>query len=46
MNERIKKLYEELDFLLNYAPVEDDCTSQENAMYSDMANLKESILII
>ena len=43
MNESIKKLYEELEFLLNHAPVEDDCTSEENEMYADMANLKESI---
>lgn len=43
MEDRIKKLYEELDFLLNNAPVEGDCTNKENTMYSDMANLKESI---
>lgn len=43
MEERINKLFEELDTLLNTAPVEEDCTDKQNAMYSDMANLKESI---
>lgn len=43
MEERIRKLYKELDFLLNHAPTEDDCSDAENEMYSDMANLKNSI---
>lgn len=43
MNERIRNLYEELETLLNLAPAEEDCTDKENDMYSDMANLKESI---
>jgi len=43
MGERIKKLYKELDFLLNHAPIEDDCSDAENKMYLDMANLKNSI---
>lgn len=43
MNERLQKLMEELENLLNQAPVEDDCTEMENNMYSDMANLKEAI---
>lgn len=43
MEERIRKLYKELDFLLNHAPIEDDCSDAENEMYSDMANLKNSI---
>ncbi len=38
-----KNLYKEIDFLLNHAPVEDDCTDEENEMYSDMANLKNSM---
>lgn len=40
MDERLQKLEKELDSLLNMAPIEDDCTKNENEMYSDMANLK------
>lgn len=43
MNKRFNKLLEELESLLNYAPIEDDCTDKENEMYSDMANPKNSI---
>lgn len=43
MNKRLNKLIEELDSLLNMAPIEDDCTKNENKMYSDMADLKGSI---
>ena len=43
MKERLTNLLRELDFFLNYSPVEDDCTDKENEMYSDMANLKNSI---
>lgn len=43
MNERINNLYKELEYLLNHAPAVDDCTEEENEMYSDMANLKNSI---
>ena len=43
MNERISKLYKELEYLLNHAPAVDDCTAKENEVYSDMANLKNSI---
>ena len=43
MEERLTKLYKELEFLLNNAPVESDCTDEENRMYSDMANLKNSM---
>ena len=39
----IRKLHRELERLLNMAPIIDDCTEKENAMYSDIANLKESI---
>lgn len=41
--ERIIKLYKELDAILNNAPAEEDCSDEENEMYSDMANLKDSI---
>lgn len=41
--QRIKKLYEELDHILNTAPIENDCTDEENQIYSDIANLKNSI---
>lgn len=43
METRLKALYKEIETLLNLAPIEDDCTNEENAMYSDMANLKESM---
>lgn len=43
MDERLRKLEKELNSLLNMAPIEDDCTPKENEMYSDMANLKNSI---
>lgn len=43
MEERLVKLYTELEFLLNNAPIEGDCTNEENEMYSDMANLKSSM---
>ena len=43
MKERLTNLLGELDFLLNKSPIEDDCTDKENEMYSDMANLKNSI---
>ena len=43
MKERLEALYKEVETLLNLAPIEDDCTEEENSMYSDMANLKESM---
>lgn len=43
MEDRIMKLYKELDFLLNNSPIENDCSDEQNEMYSDMADLKESI---
>lgn len=43
MNERLNQLLGEIEFFLNHSPVEDDCTDKENEMYSDMANLKNSI---
>lgn len=46
MDERLQKLEKELDSLLNMAPIEDDCTKNENEMYSDMANLKNSITAV
>lgn len=41
--ERLNKILDELEFFLNYSPIEDDCTDKENKMYSDMVNLKNSI---
>ncbi len=43
MRERLNNLYKELETLLNLAPIEDDCTEEENIMYSDMAKLKETM---
>ena len=43
MKERLEVLYKEIDTLLNLAPAEDDCTEEENKMYFNMANLKESM---
>ena len=41
--ERLQSLFNEIDTLLNMAPCEDDCSNEENIMYSNMANLKESL---
>ena len=46
MDERLEALEKELDNLLNMAPIEGDCTKNENEMYSDMANLKNSITMV
>lgn len=43
MNERLALLYKELEFFLNNAPCEEDCSKEENQVYSDMANLKCSM---
>ena len=43
MKERLTNLLREIDCFLNNSPIEDDCTNKENEMYSDMANLKNSI---
>lgn len=43
MEEKIRNIYNELNDLLKNAPEEDECTEKQNTMYSDMANLKESI---
>lgn len=43
MRERLKTLEQELDDLLNLAPIGNDCTNNENQMYSDMATLRNSI---
>lgn len=40
---RLSFLYKELENLLNFAPAIEDCSKKENEMYSDMANLKDSI---
>lgn len=40
---RLKALYTEVEALLNMAPCEDDCSEQENEVYSEMANLKEAL---
>jgi len=43
MEERLKNLYHEITTLLNMAPSMDDCTDEENEIYSDMANLCNSL---
>lgn len=43
MKERLEKLYKELDFLINNAPIEDDCTEEESMMYFHMSNLYDSM---
>ena len=43
MDERLRQLYRMLASVLNLAPIEDDCTDEENEMYYDMANLKNSM---
>lgn len=46
MDEQLRKLYRMLDSVLNLAPIEEDCADEENDMYSDMANLKNSMFIL
>lgn len=47
MNERLKALEKELDSLLNMAPIEKmTARRMKNEMYSDMANLKNSITAV
>ena len=41
--ERFEKLYKDVEFFLNNAPVEDDCTDDENEIYCELANLKNVI---
>lgn len=43
MNDRLDKLYNELEYFLNHSPFVEDCTDEQNQMYSDMADLKNSI---
>lgn len=43
MVERLLNLYKEIDTILNNAPCMEDCADEDNAVYSDMANLKESL---
>lgn len=43
MEKRIENLAKEVEFLLNHAPVEDDCTKEENEFYSELANLKDCL---
>jgi len=46
VNERLKALEKELDSLLNMAPLKKYLTQKKNEMYSDMANLKNSITAV
>lgn len=41
---RLRALYDEIEYHLNTAPIEDDCSKEENEMYADMANLKNSLV--
>ena len=41
--QRLVALYTELDKLLNMSPWEEDCTEEENYMYSKMAELSEAM---
>lgn len=43
MEERLKRVYEDICWLLSNAPDEDECSFEENDMYDDMQNLKESM---
>lgn len=40
---RLNELITELDYCIDHAPIEDDCTDAQNKMYSDMDDLKNSI---
>ena len=43
MKERLETLYEEIESILNIAPSEENCSEDENIMYSEMENLKEAL---
>ena len=43
MEDRLRALYKEIETLLNLAPSVEDCTDEQNEVYSDMANLKDSL---
>lgn len=43
MEEKLKKLFKEINSILNLAPVDEDCTEEELIMYSDMSKLYESL---
>lgn len=44
--QRLNHMHNELEFFLDHAPAEDDCSNMENEMYADMANLKNSIELV
>lgn len=41
--ERFQKFYKEVEFFLNNASAEDDCSIEENEIYCELANLKNAI---
>lgn len=43
MREKLEKIYFELEEILLTAPQEEDCTEDENEMYTDIGNLVESM---
>lgn len=43
MKEKLKNLHEQIEDILSLVPDEKDCTQEENEMYADMANLKNSM---
>jgi len=42
-SERFQKFYKEVEFFLNNAPFEEDCSNEENSIYCELANLKDAI---
>lgn len=42
--ERFRTLFDEVGELLNNAPAENDCTDEENAVYSELANLQDALV--
>ena len=43
MEEMLKNLYKQIEDILSLVPDEEDCTQEENEVYIDMANLKNSL---
>jgi len=43
MREKLEKVYQDIELCLIMAPEEDDCTDEENEMYADMSNLRDSM---
>ena len=46
MSEKFSLLLKEINFILDTAPTEDDCSDEANRIFSDLANLRESLAAV